>query len=138
MNISNLDTFFSKISQRLPSVEKVDGDIGSHKPTSSGNILPVEKQDKEVTSVGIPKKEESTPQVNAEELIDIVAKANDTSLARSSNLKFSVAEGTNINVVRVEDSKTGELIRQIPSEQMVSLARALDDQIQGIVLEEIV
>ncbi len=134
MNVSNLNTVLSTLGQRFASVAKVDGDVGAHETASRGNILPALEHDN--SSVKDLKNEGSIPKPNAEELRDLVEKANDSSQVRSSNLNFSVAEGTDINVVRVEDSETGELIRQIPSEQMVALARALDEQKQGMVLEE--
>ena len=134
MNISNLNTIISTMGQRHPSVAKVDGEVAASTPAVRGNELPV--KEKNLPSIDSAHRDDVSPKKNAEELREIVARANDTSLVRSSNLTFSVAEGTDINVVRVEDSETGELIRQIPSEQMVALARALEDQTQGMVLEE--
>lgn len=65
-----------------------------------------------------------------------VDKANEAMSMRLSNLQFTVAEGTDIPVVRIEDAETGELIRQIPSEEMVALSKALEDLQQGMLLEE--
>ncbi len=155
MNVSNL----SSISQQVLSVVKAGGNAAAHKPASSGNSLPVLEQtplpvknlrnedvknlqNKDVKNLqnedmkNLQQREDSTLQPSKEELRDLVTKANEAPLVRSSDLKFSVAEGADINVVRIEDSETGELIRQIPSEDMVALARALNEQRQGMVLEE--
>lgn len=57
------------------------------------------------------------------------------SQAAASNLNFSVDEETGQTIVRVTDVHTGELIRQIPSEEMVELAKALD-RMQGMLLRQ--
>ncbi len=53
----------------------------------------------------------------------------------NSNLQFSVNNDTRQVVVRVVDSETKELIRQIPSEEMVAIAKALDS-IKGLLVKQ--
>jgi flagellar protein FlaG len=57
------------------------------------------------------------------------------SQTQASNLQFSVDDETGQTIVRVTDVQTGELIRQIPSEEMVALAKALD-RMQGMLLQQ--
>ena len=53
----------------------------------------------------------------------------------SSDLQFSV-EGDNKDVVvRVVDSQTKELIRQIPSEEMVAISKAMDN-LSGLLVQQ--
>ena len=53
----------------------------------------------------------------------------------SSDLQFSV-EGDNKDVVvRVVDSQTKELIRQIPSEEMVAMSKAIDN-LSGLLIQQ--
>ena len=53
----------------------------------------------------------------------------------SSDLQFSV-EGENKQVVvRVVDSQTKELIRQIPSEEMVAISKAMDN-LSGLLVQQ--
>jgi len=49
----------------------------------------------------------------------------------AQNLLFSVDKGTGKTVIRVVDSQTKEVVRQIPTEEVLSIARALD-QMQGL------
>ncbi|MBL8497611.1 flagellar biosynthesis protein FlaG [Nitrosomonas sp. JL21] len=51
----------------------------------------------------------------------------------AQNLKFSVDEDTGKTVVKIVDSQTQEIIRQIPSEEAISIARTLD-KVQGLLL----
>ena len=47
------------------------------------------------------------------------------------NLHFAVDKGTGKTIIRVVDSQTKEVIRQIPTEEVLSIAHALD-RMQGL------
>ncbi|THF65701.1 flagellar protein FlaG [Pseudothauera nasutitermitis] len=51
------------------------------------------------------------------------------------NLLFSLDEDTGKTVVKVIDTSTDEVIRQIPSEEIISIAKALD-KLQGLLLRQ--
>lgn len=55
--------------------------------------------------------------------------------ASASELQFSVDETSGARVVRVFDKSTKELIRQIPSQDMLDMAAAID-QLQGLLLKQ--
>ncbi len=112
----------------------VPSSIARQLPVTSGNSLPDARQ----VRVPIEARQDVTPvlQPDTEELNKLVEQVNMTLQGRFSDLKFTVAEGTDINIVRIEDAETGELIRQIPSEAMVAIARALDEAQQGMMFEE--
>lgn len=52
----------------------------------------------------------------------------------NNNLEFSVDDITGQTVVKVIDSSTKELIRQIPSEEMLAIAQALEGEIKGLLV----
>jgi len=52
-----------------------------------------------------------------------------------NSLSFSVDESTGRTIVRVSDTKTGDLIRQIPAEELLDIARSLD-KLQGMLLRQ--
>lgn len=56
-----------------------------------------------------------------------VASLNKAVQAASSNLKFTIDEATHEPIVRVTDSETGQLIRQIPSKEALAIASSIDD-----------
>ena len=68
-------------------------------------------------------------------LRDAVQRANETVQVLRSNLQFTVDEATGVDVVKFIDIKTKEVIRQIPSEEMLALARRLDE-IKGLLIKE--
>jgi len=51
------------------------------------------------------------------------------------NLQFTVDDDTGRTVVKVMDSATDQVIRQIPSEEILSIAKALD-KLSGLLLEQ--
>ena len=51
------------------------------------------------------------------------------------NLQFTVDEDTGIDVVKVIDTETEEVIRQFPSEEVLAIARALD-KLQGLLIRD--
>lgn len=53
----------------------------------------------------------------------------------TSDLQFSVDEASGSSVVRVIDRATHEVIRQMPSEEMLAIASALD-RLQGLLVRQ--
>lgn len=56
-----------------------------------------------------------------------VAEIGELAQSQNRNLNFSVDEGTQRPVVTVTDSDTGDLIRQIPSEEVLQLSERLQE-----------
>jgi flagellar protein FlaG len=130
MDITNLNVKDSV----APVVVKLLGAAGTNTPTTPGNSLP------ELGQIHSPAENSqdrfSATQANSQALHALLDEANNALSARNSNLKFTVAEGTDIRVIRIEDTQTGELIRQIPSEQMVAISNALEEFQRGTMLQE--
>lgn len=53
----------------------------------------------------------------------------------SADLSFSIDGDTQQTVVRVVDSQTGDLIRQIPSQELIDIAKAMS-RAQGLLLRQ--
>lgn len=51
------------------------------------------------------------------------------------NLQFTVDEDTGVNVVKVIDNESKEVIRQMPTEEMLAIAKALD-KLQGLLIQD--
>jgi len=62
-------------------------------------------------------------------------RANQTVVGLRSDLKFSVDDDTGSNVVKLVDVKTKEVIRQIPAQEMLVIAKRLDE-LQGLLIKE--
>ncbi len=111
--------------------------IGSRGPTFA---VPAETQvaarqtqspQSDNTQVG-SEKESSSPQ----QLQEAVQSMNDFAAGTlNSSLNFSVDTETGKTIVKVMDSETKEVLKQIPSEEMVAIAKAVD-KLKGLLVHQ--
>jgi len=65
-----------------------------------------------------------------------VAQINKLLKNQQQALEFSMDKGSNRVVYKLVDTNTGEVIRQIPSEEFLSLSRSLAAKAEGALLNE--
>lgn len=71
-----------------------------------------------------------------EDLQESLQKLNEAvQVYRKSNLQFTIDKDTSATVVKVIDSETDQVIRQIPSEDALRIAKAIDD-FKGLLLQD--
>lgn len=66
-----------------------------------------------------------------EEVREAVKEIQQNTGSNSTNLQFSVDEASGKTIVSVIDSETRQVVRQIPSEEIMRMARAMD-RMQGL------
>ena len=76
--------------------------------------------------------DQSSQQLSAEELLQVVAKLNDHVQKIERDLQFSVDDSSGRTVIRVVNSETEEVVRQIPSEEVLRISRNLQDQLDDV------
>lgn len=69
-------------------------------------------------------------------LADAVSELNDYVQNIQRDLQFSIDEASGQTIIKVIDSQSKELIRQIPPEEVLALARNLDQLKDGGILQE--
>lgn len=74
------------------------------------------------------------PAVNIKDLERAIGAVNEMLDPMARGLQFSVDESTGSTIVRLVDKETNEVLRQIPSKEMLSIARALD-RVQGLLVD---
>ncbi|MBY0444357.1 MAG: flagellar protein FlaG [Burkholderiales bacterium] len=75
------------------------------------------------------------PAVDSKDVKQAVEKLNLAVQGFSDSLQFSVEEETKLSVVKLIDTKTKEVIRQFPSEEAISIAKAID-RFQGLLIKD--
>lgn len=91
-----------------------------------------------------PRSQESAPsataeglsaklQPNAAQLRQAMQAVGKAVAPLAQELRFSIDHDTGHSIVKLVDSATKEVIRQIPSEEMIQIARTLD-KLQGLLL----
>lgn len=70
-----------------------------------------------------------------EDLEEALKKVNEFVSNRNTDLQFSTDDETGLSIVKVIDRSSKEVIRQIPSEEMVQFAKVLD-KLQGLLIRQ--
>ncbi len=72
---------------------------------------------------------------DAAQLHEAVNNIEKFALAMQQNLKFSIDEDSGKTVIKVMDATTDEIVRQIPTEEVIDIARALS-KIHGTIFND--
>jgi len=111
-----------------PQPVRVAGDGAPHAVVATPPSTPAELPQAAVKPVG--------GRQSSAALQSAVDDINRKMLQSNKKLEFSIDESTKQRVVRLVDMDTGDLIRQFPSEEMLSLSQAIDKIQQGLLLKQ--
>lgn len=104
-------------------------------PSSSGSPPKASPSGAPVVSDASPAQQQQSSQAvvqsNTKQLNEAMDKLRQAAEISASSLSFSVDHDTGKTIVRVTDQATGQLIRQIPSQEVMELAKSIN-QMQGI------
>jgi flagellar protein FlaG len=78
-----------------------------------------------ISNENVPSQMAESITANSDQLHEAVGRIKEFSLAMQQNLKFSIDEDSGKTVIKVMDAATDEIVRQIPTEEMIDIARAL-------------
>lgn len=140
MNISSVNTSVptenllqTTSGARSPSAERAAAtDPSSTAKTGAAAAGARTEQSKRTAAEDAAAAQKPNSLEQVEQAMDEVRKAI-SPVAR--DLLFSIDEDTGRTIVKVVDASTDEVIRQIPSEEIISIAKALD-KLQGLLVEQ--
>jgi len=110
---------------------KLDSSPVAYNALTEKSLPLQEKKDKVIDTVqqvkqeGQLKKEDSKS--GEQSVADVVEEMNQSDAIRNTSLQFVIEERGDPPVVKVMDKDSGEMIRQIPSELVVKLSKALEE-----------
>lgn len=102
----------------------VASSVSGQKPAQANTIR---QTDSVPAGNDLPASEENQP-VNEQQLREVVEQLNDHVQAINRDLHFSVDDDSGKTIIKVTNSETEELIRQIPSEEVLRISRNLAEQ----------
>lgn len=102
-------------------------------PQPVNEIAPSQLEAQPGTPDGSAKPQEIPP--NQQEVDKAVTTVNDFVGSVNSSLKFSTDEDSGQMVVKVIDNTTQEVIKQIPSKEMLEMAKALNN-LKGLLVQQ--
>lgn len=103
------------------------GDVGAPAP------LPPQRSAEAPAHAPAPPPVQALPAVDIKDLARAIGAVNHMLDPMARTIQFSVDESTGTTVVSLVDKETNEVLRQIPSREMLSIARALD-RVQGLLV----
>jgi len=75
------------------------------------------------------------PPPNVDTVKQVARQINDFLKSSSAGVEFSVDGDSNQVVVRIVDSQTREVIRQMPTEEMIAISKVMD-QLTGLLIKQ--
>lgn len=121
MIVQNMSNTTAQSVQPVRVASSAQGEAGV--AVSEAKLSPV--------TVGPSEATRAAPQpVTAEALKNAVSVMNQVMRQVNSSLQFTMDSSTSAPIVRLVDTDTGELIRQIPSEETLAISRSIDRVLQ--------
>jgi flagellar protein FlaG len=75
------------------------------------------------------------PPATPDQIQSALQEVRDALAPVARNLRFSIDDDTGRTVIKIIDSSTDQMIRQIPSEEILAIAKALD-RLQGLLIKQ--
>jgi flagellar protein FlaG len=122
-----MDINVSQVGQdfAMPAVDIVPDNTRTNRSTEE-SLADVRQQTKDL-SVSAEIKEQDFFDISAEQIESAVSQLSEFVQTNNKQLNFSVDEGSDKQVVKVIDTESGEVIRQIPTEEVLKLSERLQD-----------
>ncbi len=112
MNISNIPDFSQGVAKQA--------EPNNVKQATSPEAVPLLGQEAKLT---------------VKEVLEVVQRANEALSSNQSNLKFLVDSDNGQPIVQIVDKETQEVLRQIPSVEMLKIAKSIE-KMQGVLLSK--
>ena len=122
-----MDINVSQVGQNL-AVSKVDtAPVSAKNDGAIKDAVTDNQQDTKDFSIPAEKEELSIVEVSAKQIEAAVSELSGFVQTNKRQLSFSVDEGSNKQVVKVIDAESGDIIRQIPTEEVLKLSERLQE-----------
>lgn len=119
------------IGNRAPSGATSSDSVSGHNliPQPVKTAAPVQ------TSNPVTQTDHVPPSATADQVKSAVKSINKTIQAIAPNIEFSIDHDTDKLVVKIVDQQTKQVLRQIPTEEVIEIAKSLD-KLQGLLIKQ--
>lgn len=104
-------------------------------PVASGHA--VEASSPKETAVQVPVVEK--PEIDLDEALDeikiVIEEINRKLVERQHSIQFSVDESIDKSIITVVDKSTGQVVRQLPTEEMLRFSRNIENM-KGLLIQD--
>jgi flagellar protein FlaG len=124
IGISNLNT--NRITQNYPkgigdSLKKTDGETNKVETTKTESTDNQTANKNQLTTAKEDNQEAKNVEIKKKELIEAISKASGVKEIENKSLSFSIHEKTNQIMIKVIDSETKEVIKEVPSKKILDM-----------------
>jgi flagellar protein FlaG len=124
IGISNLNT--NRITQNYPkgigdSLKKTDGETNKVEITKTEPTDNQTANKNQLTTAKEDNQEAKNVEIKKKELIEAISKASGVKEIENKSLSFSIHEKTNQIMIKVIDSETKEVIKEVPSKKILDM-----------------
>ena len=132
----NAANIVSPVGSSSPPTYRQNLEKGGFSPNQAGQVsfARAKKAEALLQEVTLLEETDFTPnesEISPEKMTSLVAKVRAHVREAVPELDFSIDEDTEKLVVKVVDTTTGDIVRQIPSEEIIHIAKMLD-KLQGL------
>ncbi|WP_051229295.1 flagellar protein FlaG [Paludibacterium yongneupense] len=121
-------------AQAVSAVSQSQGDNAANSSTTPGNGS-IQANDALLSTISAQAQQIGNAKPSKRDVQDAIDQLNKAATLYDSQLQFSVDKDTDIQVIKVIDKQSQKIIRQIPSEDIVRIAKAIDD-FKGMLLKD--
>jgi flagellar protein FlaG len=104
---------------------------GSKPAANRSGMSASNEMDKQRHDIAIAKMHAEQVEMSRDELENVVSQLQDYVQSIQRDMQFHIDDATGRVIVQVIDSNSQEVVRQIPSEEMLAIARHLADSIEN-------
>jgi flagellar protein FlaG len=122
-----MDINVSQVGQNLARSEVDTAPVSTKNDSAIKDAVSDNQQDNKYFSIPAEKEEISNVEVSAKQIEAAVSELSELVQTNKRQLSFSVDEGSDKQVVKVIDAESGDIIRQIPTEEVLKLSERLQE-----------
>jgi flagellar protein FlaG len=122
-----MDINVSQVGQNLARSEVDTAPVSTKNDSAIKDAVSDNQQDNKYFSIPAEKEKISNVEVSAKQIEAAVSELSELVQTNKRQLSFSVDEGSDKQVVKVIDAESGDIIRQIPTEEVLKLSERLQE-----------
>ncbi|WP_269531995.1 flagellar protein FlaG [Chitinimonas sp. BJYL2] len=120
----------TNVSLMQPAVAQKDGQA---KAVPSAEVQAAARAQAAAEVAAVAASDQATE--NPQSVQESVKKLNETIAVFNRNIQFSIDDDSRRNIVRIVDVNSKEVIRQIPSKEVIEIAQAID-KLKGLLFSD--
>lgn len=128
----NIQSTGNASAARQPLAERITSGNGAESVNGAAKTNAKSSATKTDSAKAVERNEETQSPAKLKEAVENI---NKSLKALSQDLEFSIDQDSNRTVVKVVDQSTKEVIRQIPSDEALEIAKALDT-VKGLLIKQ--